>query len=147
MFQEKIIIAPSFEARVGFRAKGLECVCTGSMEVGGILFKTVVRREIHATTKPPNRLFARAFDGLGHKEPDVQMHGWDVGVAGMQNQRNPHGFPMSPDQLRPRGRSRGGEARPGNIRKPNAAALEQRTTLENARQSATAGQCRLFRWL
>ena len=39
MFQEKIIIAPSLEARVGFRAKGLECVCTGSMEVGGITSK------------------------------------------------------------------------------------------------------------
>jgi len=96
VFEKEITVTPFFEARVQVRPKRIECVLTGGMEVACVVFKAIVRREIHAATEPPNGRFARLHR---NKTAHIQMDGRGVGIAGMQDQRNPHGLPAASGEL------------------------------------------------
>lgn len=74
------------------------------MPVLDILGKRVEGRQIEATAKPPDRLFAFL---LGNEEADVGVAGRHIGVMRMDHQRHAHRLELATGQLWPMGCSRG----------------------------------------
>src|SRR5262245_18471266 len=130
VLEVKVAVAPRLEARVVIRAEGLECLLAAAMEVARVLLEAVIRGEIHAAAEPPGVL-------RGEKA-HVEVNGWAVGVARMQDQRYPHRLPGLPGELRARGRCRGRELRSLDAREIDSAALEEPSILDHAREPAAA---------
>src|SRR5262245_53401194 len=130
VLEVKVAVAPGLEARVVIRAEGLERLLAGAVGVARGVVEAVIRGEIHAAAEPPGVL-------RGEKA-HVEVNGWAVGVARMQDQRYPHRLPGLPGELRARGRCRGRELRSLDAREIDPAALEEPSVLDHAREPAAA---------
>ena len=83
MFEVKVFVAPLFEFRMEFATEGAQCVMTSLMKMRCILFKTIIRRQVHAATEPPDRIVAFACRS---KKAHIHVHGGCIGITGMKNQ-------------------------------------------------------------
>src|SRR5690625_6909245 len=75
VFYVEVVIAPFFEKRVNVLIKRAASVFGGAVPVPAILFVTVIRREVIATTEPPHGVGAGL---LGDKKSYVGMAGGQI---------------------------------------------------------------------
>ncbi len=83
MFELKVLVAPQFKLGVIIVTKWRQCFFVDAVEVDAIVFKRVIRRQIHAATKPPEVLLGFVLR-FGHKKPHFRVQGRDVGVVWMK---------------------------------------------------------------
>ena len=67
----EIVVAPALEARIA-AAEGRQRVAAAAMEMNGVLFVAVIRRQVHAATEPPGRLALRPGRD---EQPQIHVHG------------------------------------------------------------------------
>ena len=94
--QEKVLVAPLLEFGVESLAIGIARSFGRPMPMHGILLKTVIRRQIEPTAKPPHRLLPFF---LCREEPHIQVRGRRIGVVRMRNRRDAHRLKTPPRQL------------------------------------------------
>ncbi len=111
-------------------AEGRQRVVVDAMEVRGVVFEAVVRRQVHAATEPRHR---HAAGRRGGEHAHVHVHGGHIGVAWVEHQRHTHGLERRAGQLGPVLRGRRRQGRPAHMREADATAFEQGTLFEQAR--------------
>ena len=100
------------------------------MKMHGVFVKAVKRRQVHATTKPANRLTVLA-QRRGRQHAHIHVDRGHIGIAGVKHQRHAHRLERSPCQLRPMLGS--GRRQPGapHMRKTAAGALKHAALLQD----------------
>ena len=89
VFQEEILVAPFFVFRVNIFSEWDAQVFRHLVPMHHIFFKWVIRREVEASAKPPDRLFSLFFSD---EKAHVGMGCWNIGVVWMNHQGNTHGL-------------------------------------------------------
>ena len=76
-----------------------ECVFVDLMKMPSIFFKGIVRRQIHAPTKPEDIFLVGTARRLCNKQAHIHVHGRDVGVARVQDHGHAHRLPATSSNL------------------------------------------------
>src|SRR6266705_3233731 len=131
----EVLVTPAFETRIVLGAGGLERLSARGVKVARVLLEPVIGGHVHAAAEPPDRLGLRLDC---EQEPYVHVHGGNIGIARVQNQRHAHGFEAAAGQLGPRGARRGRQALPLYPGEIHSAALEYGPVLDDAALTAAA---------
>ena len=135
VLEEKVAVAPVLEARMQVGAERIERGFAGGVKMPGVILETVIRRQIHAAAEPPHRRLAVFHrDKAAH----VHVHGGCVGIARMQHQRHPHGFPAPPGQFRPVCAGRRRQLAAQHVREIHPAAFQHLAFFDQPRDAAAA---------
>jgi hypothetical protein len=133
VLEEEVLVAPALEARIQVGAERRERVAVDGVEVARVLLEAVVRRQVHAAAEPDDR---RGVLRHRREHAHVHVHGRDVRVARMEDERDAHRLERRAGELggavlRRRDRQR----RALDVREAAAAALEQRAAFDQARNA------------
>ena len=93
-----------------------------------VFVKAVIRRQVHAATKPGH---GRPALGLGRDHAHVHVHRRHIGVARVEHQGYAHGLKGRTRQLRAVLGGRGWQLRPCHMRKAAASAFKNRPAFQN----------------
>ena len=129
VLEVKIFVAPLLETRVLVLAKRRQGITATAVEVHGIFFKAVVRRQVHAAAKPAHGLLA-GMPGRNHAH--VHVHRGHIGIARVEHQRNTHGLERRAGQFGPVLRGRRRQLRAAHMREAAASALEHAAAFDDA---------------
>ena len=97
MFEKKIVVTRSFEARIKVWPKRLKGPKADMMKMADVFFEAIIRSEIHAAAKP-NHGFACCIDNCEHTH--VHVNSGYIGVTRVKNERHTQGLERSACQFR-----------------------------------------------
>ena len=125
VLEVEIRVAPVLETGIEISAKGFAGGLRGPMPVLTVLREGVVRGQIIAATKPPDRRLPILF---GNEETHIGVGSGYVRVLRVNHQRDPHSLEGAPRQLRPRRGGGGGQAGAVDMGEVHPALLDHSAT-------------------
>ena len=98
MFEKEIFVAPLLETRIDVIAKRFTDSLCDLVPVNCILFEAVIRGQIEASAKPPDRFVGFLFR---KQEAHIEVSRWNIGVERMNDQGYAGGEERSAVEFRP----------------------------------------------
>jgi hypothetical protein len=137
VLEQEILVALPLEAGIEIVPEGLDRRAGGLVPVDRVLLETVVRSQVKPAPEPPNgrRSVLRLAGG---EEAHVGMAGRDVGIAGVEDERDPDRRPGSSRQLGAVLGGGGREAQSVDAREGHACFFEESSVREHAGTSSSA---------
>ena len=96
VLEKEIVVAPPLVTRIDIRTKRLTRLARLRMPMDHVLMERIKRRQIEATTKPPDRRLALFF---GDEETHIGVRRRYIRVIGMNHQRHPHRLELAIGQF------------------------------------------------